>query len=293
MSLKKTAAYLMAFTAAATLAVAPSEAQVWQAVGTPQNGSWQTGTRAFWNNSSDDNTNVNRNVGCNIGFVVLGLAQDPDCNSVNTRPTNWLPFTGSAPSVFLSGNGTGAQAFVFGAGRYRISQIASLGGDIAGLDRPWGFFSTSGGSTTVPPSASGAPYNSGLLTFNSSWGLFIDLAIPTGAGVVNSNNIAFARHFSLFGYGTNPANLQDLGGGVTQVNASGVQSYIVGLEDNSCTALSPVGTPNAQRCTRISDYDNNDVIFMVQSVPEPSTYVLMAGGILGLVGMSYRRRRSV
>ena len=149
MSLKKTAAYLMAFTAAATLAVAPSEAQVWQAVGTPQNGSWQTGTRAFWNNSSDDNTNVNRNVGCNIGFVVLGIAQDPDCNSVHTRPTNWLPFTGSAPSVFLSGNGTGAQAFVFGAGRYRISQIASLGGDIAGLDRPWGFFSTSGGSTTA------------------------------------------------------------------------------------------------------------------------------------------------
>ena len=229
--------------------------------------------RPFFDNLSDDGA------GCNVGFVLTN-APGASTTCGNQRPAGWLPFTGAAPSHYY-GNGTSASNYLFAAGSYTIDVIYAPGktlGDIAGENSRWGIYN---GVTNVQTALDGV----GVLPFTfstaSTWGFFIDIVDGVG-GTAFSGLGAGGRQAALFlGAGSSATPI----GGTIFAN-SGIQTFYVGLEDKSCTNNTSPG------CLRSSDFDNNDVLLRIRSVPEPSTYLLMASGLLGL-GLAARRRRSV
>lgn len=229
--------------------------------------------RPFFDNLSDDG------VGCNVGFL-LSNAPGVSSTCANQRPAGWLPFTGAAPSSYY-GNGTSASNYLFAAGSYTIDVIYARGstlGDIAGSDTRWGTYD---GVSNVQTNLNGV----GALPFSfysaTSWGFFIDIQDGVG-GTAFSGLGAGGRQAALFlGAGSNATSA----GGVISPTG-GNQTFYVGLEDKSCASNTGPG------CSRASDFDNNDVLLRIRSVPEPSTYLLMASGLLGL-GLAARRRRSV
>jgi hypothetical protein len=228
--------------------------------------------RPYFDNLSDDGA------GCNIGFLLTN-APGVNNNCANQRPANWLPFTGTAPTHFL-GNGNNATNFMFSGGTYTVDIIYANNktlGDVAFANATWGIFTGTPGTDTDLNAGGALPY-----TFStaSQWGFFIDMQDGVG-GRRYSNNLSFARQFSLFGFGPATANIN--AGIVTPVSAP-TQTFYVGLEDKGCTSNTGPG------CNISADFDNNDVIFRVRLVPEPSTYLLMAAGLAGLAAFSRRRR---
>jgi PEP-CTERM motif len=271
---KTFAARLAAPFIAAALVTAPLAAQTWSAVpGALSNDHYTAGpARAFWNNSSNDG------VSCNIGHVVTGT----NGTCANQRPLNWLPFTGPTPTHFLS-NGNSGTPFLFAAGTYVFKQTPGLGGDIAGDNTPWGFFTADANGLAVmnmPPISGNAGVQT--VTFSSAWGFFMDMSlVGSTAGVnVRSNDAAFARQFALFSVG-NGSSLSALGGS-TLVTAGGDDSFVVGFEDIACDAQG--------FCNQTADFDNNDAILSFAPVPEPSTYALLLTGLAGIGAMARRKR---
>lgn len=262
---------------AALLPAATLSAQTWQNIPagaglSNTNHAVAPGTRAFWNNGSNDGQN------CNIGFVLAGAT-----NCANQRPSNWLPYNGTQMTTVLASgsNGESAARFMFGAGTYVFRGGLGLSGDIAGQNQNWGTFLASTPGTLSTVTLGGGAQ---VLTFGEAWGFWIDLATP--AGITRSSQTP-ARHFALFANGSN-ATLSNMAGIDKLVTTTYGDEFVVGMEDIGCGQ-----DMREDVCPQNADFDNNDVVLSFAPVPEPSTYALLGSGMALLAGFARRRARTV
>lgn len=273
MSVKAVTRFTAAIALASAAIAGTASAQGWQSVpGSYSNNAVGSGpARPFFDNLSYDGA------GCNVGFILSNTAANANC--ANQKPASWLPFLGTNPTTFY-GNGNNASNFMFSGGTYMIDVIYQSGKTLGGLNtapESWGIFNGAPGSDVQLGGVGALPY-----TFStaSSWGFFMDLVDLVGTRTYSSSS-AQARQFALFGFGNSSATT---GGGLVSPVSGSIQTFYVGLEDQGCTS----GTQ--QGCTIGSDFDNNDVVLRIRAIPEPSTYILMASGLLGLAVVARRRR---
>ena len=262
--------------AALTLAVAASSAsaQTWSTF-TPSNSG-----PGFWNNSSHDN--VTTNDICNVGNVLTNAALT-SANCLNNTPGNLLPAkrfdSGIGGGAYLNG----ATGFVFGPGTWTIDLIGQMAGAVP---TNWGIINNDDRIYIA--------YTGSAITVSTTsyFGLWIDTFDPASSpNRFISTSYQCAQAPSLIPGGCSTGASQQhvlfnpnagLNGTSTGFNVNsggyayaGSGQYYVGMEDNATIA---------------SDFDYNDVIISVSSVPEPSTYALMATGLAALFGIARRRR---
>lgn len=229
-----------------------------QGINTP-GGAWQTGwtpgtkVDEFWNNLSDDGAS------CNVGFFALGTFS-AGCKAQNPGPLG--PGLGWADASYLSvdpPSGTMPPSFFFSAGTYKVTYF----GNVAGADPMRMFGYRAVGTDPVTWFTAGT---STIFTADDDFEFVLQAWSPTGAA--NFTSFSDPRMFAVF---------------ADQADGSMARNFLVGAEDNNCEEIG-VG------CARISDRDYNDALALIQVVPEPSTYMLMGAGLLGLYGVARRRR---
>jgi len=231
--------FAFVFTAAAVLVAAPLSAQ-WTAVAPNQDGA------EFWDNPSDDGNM------CNAGYILTNAATG-GCN--NQRPAGWLPYTGTAMDFFWGAGGS-APNLLFGAGTYSFSLISGTsadGGDVAGQNRDWGYYTDAG---LVNLNIATFPVNNVVIA--STWGIWVSM---TSGAIAYSGS---SSQFALFINSTTGEN-------------------VFGLEDIN---TGQGGGSDRDFNDMFFSVDSGDTPLEV--VPEPATMTLLA---TGLVGMAAARRR--
>jgi hypothetical protein len=216
------------------------------AVAVPAQAQWQSFTAnndgaEFWDNLSTDGRR------CNIGYVVTGVAGTANSPCTNQRPSNWLPYTGAPMSQFWA-----VPTFTQKGGKLIINTGTGIGGDIAGQNRDWGFWTLSG-STKVRTNVNTIAVTPQVYNFapNQTWGFWVS----TTDNIFRYSDTD--AQFALF------AGAGDL--------------RVIGFED--------VTVPGGDR-------DYQDMIASVTIVPEPASAALVLSGLAGLVGIASRRRRA-
>lgn len=249
------------FTLAAMLAFAmvpvAAEAQYFSAMPSPN----ESGA-PFWNNVSTDN-----GPGCNIGIV---LTSGPStCNNNQLFPGFTNPFTGTGGVWYSHQFGNANQSGAFALTATGNGATLRYWGGIAGA--------TPLRELAVRDLSTGAilhTFNAAQTTFTVAAGIVFDIGIAASSPFSGTPNFfswtnVTPNQFVVFGNGTPSFDTADCGAG----------SCWVGAEDNA---------------RQNSDYDYQDGLLQISNartvVPEPSTYALMAAGLLAL-GVASRRRR--
>ena len=255
----------IAFTAALFATLALSTEAVAQGSVVSGGQSWQSGwtagtqTNEFWNRVSDDGAN------CNIGFFVAG-GYGP---CANQHPSPFASALGWTNATYLAApvpNVNTRTTVKFSAGSYVLNFYGRVAG--ASPERFTGVSSVDG-SMTLNHTFGMAPETISFTT-DRDWEFFLQPYLPAAAGTFYSSDAA-TRQWAVF------ANSNG-------ANGDNARDWLVGGEDTGCTSI-------REGCDKVSDYDYNDALIRVSTVPEPSTYALMATGLL-VIGGAVRRRRA-
>ena len=220
----------------------------------------------FW-----DVTSYDDGQGCNIGYVLTGAANSGTCGYYKIGGSYAAPYNNTTIAnawfAHATGNVNSSVGFMFyTGGGAQITYYGGIGGasplsalvirDLSTASILYTFSAVNTGYTFSGPGF----FDIGIATYSPS------SATPN----FFSYTAVSPNQFAVFGNGSFDANSGSCG-----------DACWLGAEDS----------------VRPTDYDYNDGVLkitgaLVTTVPEPSTYLLMASGLLGLAAVARRRKNN-